>query len=198
MRSATESNTSVQNVEDHREDSVRVIMQRLLFILGTSAFCWAVLGVIIYTTSFPAMTPVQEGQIPPGPELLSIRVAAGILISHFVSVLAVQILAPRAVIRSRLISNTMLGGLLTCFCAVFSVIGQLVPSDAVPYMKQALSIAYYPPFVIANFIAGIVVGLMIYIYRETRPADQSEIYWCLGLMFLYGLSIALVMAIAGA
>lgn len=181
-------------IETAREETVRLVIVRLLWIASVTIFAWCVIAAMVYLTPFPAM-PVDSEAEPAATPILSIRFAGAILIAHFVSVLVVQVLAPRAVIKSRLVSNTMFSGLLLSLCGAISLVGQIVPPESVPYLKGALAIAFKPAFVIANFLLCSVAGILIYWARETGLADVVEIYWSLGLMFLFGLAIALVTAV---
>ena len=92
----------------------------------------------------------------------------------------------------------MFGGLILAICVAISIAANLVPPDAIPYLKQAIAFAYGPPFVIANFLLCTLTGFFIYRFRELILACMIELYWSLGLMFLLGLAIALLMAIAQA
>jgi hypothetical protein len=196
MPSTANPRSNIQDLDIEQEDSVRVIIQRLVFISGVSILFWLAFNVFLYTTPFPALPPIQDGQPPEAPAILSVRVGAGILIVHYLSVLCTQTFAASRVIRARLISNTMFGGLLICLCVAVTMVVPLVPPDTVLYLKQAMAIAFHPGFVVANFLLCTLSGFFVYRYREVLIADMTELYWSLGLMFLFGLAIALVTAIS--
>lgn len=198
MSSSTNAPPSIQNFADRQEDTVRVIIQRLLFISSAVIFSWFVLAMILHFTSFPALQPPSDGQPSQGPAMLSVRIGAGLLITHYLVTTFVQMFAARRLVRGRLISNTMFGGLILAICVAISIAAKLVPPDAIPYLKQSIVIAYGPPFVIANFLLCTLTGFFIYRFRELFLACMIELYWSLGLMFLLGLAIALLMAIAQA
>lgn len=198
MSSSTNATTDIQTFEDQREDTVRVIVQRLMFISSTEIFCWVVFVVFLHFMRFPVLQPNVEGQPIEGPDMLSVRLAANLLLTQFVSQLFIQAFAARHIVRARMISNTMFGGLVLSLCVAITVAANLIPPNAIPYLKQAIAIAYNPAFVIANFLLCSLSGFLLYRFREVRFACMVELYWSLGLMFLLGLAIALLAAIAQA
>lgn len=178
------------------EDTVQLVITRLLWVALNTIAAWIIVGAIAFFTQFPPLGQRQEGLgINQTHNLLSVRFSALILIAHIVSVLSVQILAPRAVNRARLASNSMFSLLVLSICASVSVVAHLVPLQALPYLKTSFEIAFQPLFVIANLLLSGITGMMIYWSREMRLADMVEVYWSLGLMFLLGLSTAVIMAI---
>jgi hypothetical protein len=179
----------------HHEETVKLIITRLMWIATTTIASWITVGLIAYLTHFPVPADRPDSLNAHQPHMLSIRFVAAILIAHLVSVMTVQIFAPRAVIRGRLASNTMFSALVLSLCASLSVVAHLVPPTGLFYLKTSLEIAFDFTFVIANIFLCGIIGLMIYWARETRLADMVEIYWSLGLMFLLALSTALVLAV---
>jgi hypothetical protein len=196
MSSSTNSPSSIQDFDQLREDTVRIVLQRLIFISSAVFFFWFVFTMILHFTSFPVLQASREGQTAPAPSMLSVRIAAGFLITHFISMLFVQSFAAGRLVRARLISNTMFGALILAISVAISMAANLIPLDAIPYLKQAIAIAYSPPFVIANFLLCTLAGFFIYRYREVRMLCMIELYWSLGLMLLLGLAIGLLLAIA--
>lgn len=196
MSSSTKPTASSQTSDEQQEDTVRVIAQRLIFICVTVFAWWIAFIVMLYFVSFPPIQPVAEGQPAVAPEMLSVRLASGLLITHFLSVLCTQAFAARRILSARLISNTMFGGLILSLCVAISLVAGLVPPNAIPYLKKAIEIAYNPAFVIANFLLCTLTGFLLYRFREARLACMVELYWSLGLMFLLGLAIALLQAVA--
>lgn len=194
MSSSTKIKSGLDADYYPHEDSVKLIVTRLLWIGTISIISWLAIGAIVFLTQFPP-TGQRQGLGIHETHILSVRFAAAILIAHFVSVVVVQVFAPRAVNRARLASNTMFSLLVLSICVSISVVAHLVPTPALPYLKPAFEIAFQPTFVISNLLLSGIAGLMIYWSRETRLADIVEIYWSLGLMFLLGLSTALVMAV---
>lgn len=195
MSSSTKTQSGHRSDYYPHEDSVQLIISRLVWIATTSIVFWIVVCTIACFTQFPPIGEKHEGLGLHEPHILSVQFAAAILISHFLAIVTVQVFAPRAVNRSRLASNTMFSLLVLSICASISVVAHLVPAPALPYIKPALETAFQPTFVIANLLLSGITGLTIYWSREIRLADMVEIYWGLGLMFLLGLSTALVMAV---
>lgn len=195
MSSSTKIKTGHRSDYYPHEDSVQLVVARLLWIATTTIGFWIVVGTIAFFTQFPPIEQKQEGLGIHEAHILSVQFAAALLIAHFLSVIAVQVFAPRAVNRCRLASNTMFSLLVLTICVSISVVARLVPAQALPYLKPAFEIAFQPTFVIANLLLCGITGLMIYWSREMRLADMVEIYWGLGLMFLLSLSTALVMAV---
>ncbi len=195
MSSSTKTKSGQRSDYYPHEDTVQLIIGRLAWIATTSIVFWIMVCTIAFFTQFPPPGQKQEGLGIHEPHILSVRFAAAILISHFLSVVVVQVFAPRAVNRSRLASNTMFSLLVITICASISIVAHLLPAPASPYLKPAFEIAFQPTFVIANLLLSGITGLTIYWSREIRLADMVEIYWGLGLMFLLGLSTALVMAV---
>lgn len=197
MSTATDSSPKFSSETD-TDDLIRSIVNRLLFVVGATLFCWLILAIVIYTTSFPVLPSPVEGQPPEAASMLSVRFAAGILITHFVSTFCIQTFAPASIVRERLFSNSMLSALVLALCFSITLVAPVLPPDAVPYIKQATIIAFHPAFIVANFLLTAATGLLMYWYREIRIMDIIEIYWGLGVMFLLGLATALTIAVAAA
>ncbi len=92
--STNESSANLPSLEHERDETVKLVLDRLIFIVCASVLCWCAIGGILFSTSFPSLAPAVEGKPLEGPVLLSVRLGAAILIAHFVSVVLVQLFAP--------------------------------------------------------------------------------------------------------
>ncbi|MBX9666891.1 MAG: hypothetical protein K2X93_04695 [Candidatus Obscuribacterales bacterium] len=188
--------TNLEAADPSSTESVKLVVSRLLWASFTALLCWGALVATLAMVNLPQLTPAGDSQGETS--LVGCRIAAFILIINFLSVFLVNLLAPLHVLRARLISNTIFGGLILAILTALTLISKVLPANTYTIFKGAVKTVYDPSFLTANLISSALCALIVYFFRGVRLADMTEVYWSLGLMFLFGLAVSLVsMIVAG-
>lgn len=167
----------------HETESVDAVIFRLTILAGITLLAWC--SVLFFAWSPTLMAAGTT-------ETASARMGATILLTQVATFLLTQMLAPRVVVESRLVSNTVFSLVITTVCAAITIALPLVPAQSLVRMKMGAMLGFSPVFLAANILACLALGLLIYRLRKLPLFDYVEVYWNLALFLLAGLGIALI------
>lgn len=189
IQSTSQTEANLDSNEHGSSEPAKLIVFRLIWTSFTVLLCW---GALLATLSLVNLPQAASNETQAETSLVSCRIAAFILIVNFLSISMVNFLAPSHVLRGRLVSNTIFGGLLLAILAALTLVAQILSANTYNLFKAGVQIAYQPSFLSANLVLSALTALIIYGFRRVKLADMTEVYWGLGLMFLFGLAISLV------
>jgi hypothetical protein len=127
---------------------------------------------------------------------VAIRLGATMLLTQVGTFILVQLFGPRAVVESRMISNTFYSLVILTICAAVTIALPLVPTQSLSGMKMGAMLGFNPIFLAVNVLVCLVIGLIIYRIRALPLFDYVELYWNLGLVLLAGIGIGLIHLLA--
>lgn len=164
-------------------ESADAVIFRLTTLAGVTLLAWC---MVLFIAWSPTLT--IAGTL----ETQAVRLGAIIMLTQIATFLLIQLLAPRVVVESRLLSNTIFSLVITTICAAISIALPLVPTQSLSRMKMGAMLGFSPVFLAANIVVCLALGLLIYRLRRLPLYDYVELYWNLGLFLLAGIGIGLV------
>jgi|AGTN01.2.fsa_nt_gi hypothetical protein len=169
--------------EIRETESADAVIFRLTILAGITLLAWC---FVLFIAWSPTLTTGGT------PETQAVRLGATIMLTQLATFLLVQTLAPRVVVESRLLSNTIFSLVITTVCAAITIALPLVPSQSLARMKMGAMLGFNPIFVVANILVCVALGLLIYRLRNLPLFDYVELYWNLGLFLLMGIGVGLI------